>query len=71
MIAHLVSDRMEKAVVAFNDHQVIRVVKKNGQLVGPGHIMIMYGEVAFRMQLISVNESCFIRMEEISEILTE
>jgi hypothetical protein len=54
---------------AFNDHLLIVVRKVNGQVFGPGHIVIMYGEIAFRMKLCDTNDSFFIRIEEIEEIL--
>lgn len=71
MIKQLAIQPIEKVIRAFNDHQQITVRKTNGQLLGPGHIMIMYGEVAFRMQLKDTNESHFVRIEEIDEIMVK
>lgn len=55
---------------AFHKHSLIKVKKITGQIVGPGYIAIMYGDVAFRMYSEPVNQgSHFVRIEEIAEIL--
>ena len=63
---------LQQVMNAFTIHQSIRVRKNTGELLGPGYIAIMYGEVAFRMYSKTVSKgSHFIRMEEISEILPD
>jgi hypothetical protein len=68
MIKEVESHSLDRAIQAFNDHLPITVRKMNGEVFGPGYIMIMYGEIAFRIQLENVNDSFFIRTEEIAEI---
>lgn len=70
MIEEIVSDPLENVLHAFTDHLLISVRKHSGTLLGPGYIMIMYGEIAFRFQVNESNESHFVRMEEISDIIT-
>lgn len=71
MIKQLTFQLIEKVIRAFNDHQQIMVRKTDGKLLGPGHIMIMYGEVAFRMQIKDTNESHFVRIEDIDKIIVK
>jgi hypothetical protein len=55
---------------AFHKHSLIKIRKTNGQIIGPGHIAIMYGEVAFRLYSEPVSQgSHFLRIEEIAELL--
>lgn len=61
-----------KAIQAFTHRKLIRIKKINGKLLEPGYIIIMYGDIAFRMQpRHSGHESLFIRMAEIKDILFE
>jgi hypothetical protein len=69
MIKEVESHSRDHVIQAFNDHLPIVVRKVNGQVFGPGYIVIMYGEIAFRMQLRDTNDSFFIRMEDIQEIV--
>lgn len=55
---------------AFHKHMLIKIRKTGGQIVGPGYIAIMYGEVAFRLYSEPVSQgSHFLRVEEIAELL--
>jgi hypothetical protein len=69
MIKEIVSDPLQNVLQAFTDHLLISVRKQSGTVLGPGYIMIMYGEIAFRFQVNESNESHFIRMEEIGDII--
>ena len=61
-----------KAIQAFTHRKLVRIKKVNGKLLEPGYIIIMYGDIAFRMQpKRSSHESQFIRMAEIKDILFE
>jgi len=63
---------LSKAIEAFTDHKLIRIQMINGKLLEPGYIIIMYGEIAFRIQpRHESHESQFIRMAEIKDILLE
>ena len=63
---------LQATLNAFSGHALIRVKKTNGELLGPGYIAIMYGQVAFRIYPKDIARgSHFIRMEEVSEILFE
>jgi hypothetical protein len=61
---------LEQALKAFTYHEAISVRKKDGQCIAPGYIMIMYGDVAFRMQSKSPGlDSYFVSICDIDEIL--
>lgn len=61
---------LEKANHAFTGHKLIRILKTNGQLLEPGFITIMYGDVAFRVQPSYVDhDSQFVRMDDIQDII--
>jgi hypothetical protein len=60
---------LETAIRAFNQHLPITVKFPDGKHVGPGHIIIMYGDVAFRMQEEKSQESHFIRIADVDEIV--
>jgi hypothetical protein len=62
----------DKAMRAFTNRKLVRIRKLNGKLLEPGYIIIMYGDIAFRMQpRRSGHESQFIRMAEIKDIVIE
>lgn len=60
---------LETAIRAFNQHLPVTVKLTNGKHIGPGHIIIMYGDVAFRMQEEKSNDSHFVRIAEVEDIL--
>ena len=61
---------LEQALKAFTYHEAVSVRKKDGQCIAPGYIMIMYGDVAFRMQSKSPSlDSYFVSISDIEEIL--
>ena len=61
---------IEKANEAFAGHKLIQIRKTNGQLMEPGFITIMYGDVAFRVQpSFMKHDSVFIRLDDIQEII--
>jgi hypothetical protein len=63
---------LAKAQEAFSKRQLIRVLKTNGQILEAGHIIIMYGDVAFRIQPeLEDHDSQFIRVSEVSDIQFE
>ena len=63
---------LESTTRAFTNHSLVKVKKSNGEVLGPGYIAIMYGDVAFRMYSKNVNEgSHFVRIEEIADLLLE
>jgi hypothetical protein len=65
-----VTHALEQALKAFTYHAAISVRKKDGQLIAPGYIMIMYGDLAFRMQAKSPGvDSHFVSIADIEEIL--
>jgi hypothetical protein len=62
----------EKAYQAFADHKLVRILKHNDQLLEPGYIIIMYGDIAFRIQPKYLqHDSFFVRLAEIKDILFE
>ena len=62
----------EKAYQAFTDHKLVRILKTNEQLLEPGYIIIMYGDVAFRIQPKYLqHDSLFVRLSDIKDILFE
>ncbi len=63
---------LEKIHKAFADHKTIKIRKNNGQVLEPGYVMIMYGDIAFRIQPKQVrHESHFIRMDEVRDVVVE
>jgi hypothetical protein len=60
---------LETAIRAFHQHIPITVKLASGKHIGPGHIVIMYGDVAFRMQEEKSPESHFIRIDEVEDIV--
>ncbi len=63
---------LEKANHAFADHRLIRILKNDGELLEPGFITIMYGDIAFRVQpSFQDRDSEFVRMADIRDILFE
>jgi hypothetical protein len=60
---------LETAIRAFHQHLRITLKLTNGKSIGPGHIIIMYGDVAFRMQEEKSNESHFVRIDDVEQIL--
>jgi hypothetical protein len=60
---------LEQALKAFTYHQPVSLTKKNGEHISEGFILIMYGDVAFRMQdIASGRDSHFVSISEIEEI---
>ena len=60
---------IEKANQAFAGHKLIQIRKIDGQLLEPGFITIMYGDVAFRVQpSFMKHDSVFIRVDDIQDI---
>ena len=60
----------DKALQAFTEHKLVRILTTNNDLLEAGYIVIMYGEVAFRIQPKHVkHESQFIRLEEVKDVL--
>jgi hypothetical protein len=60
---------LEKAQEAFTSRRAIRIRTLDGQLLETGYIMIMYGDVAFRIQPeLAYHESQFVRLSEIADI---
>lgn len=60
---------LEEALKAFTYHQRVSLTKKNGEHLGEGYILMMYGDVAFRMQDASPgHESHFVSVCDIAEI---
>ena len=69
---NLVTSALEQALKAFTDHELVSIRKKDGQYISPGYILIMYGDVAFRMQSKSPDRSShFVSISEIEEIVYE
>lgn len=63
---------LEKALKAFTYHQAVRIKKKDGEPIETGYIMIMYGDLAFRMQpKKDRGESQLVSISEIEEILVD
>jgi hypothetical protein len=63
------SPSLELALKAFTFHQPVSLKKKNGEFISEGYILIMYGDVAFRMQDLSPNrDSHFVTISDIEEI---
>jgi len=55
---------------AFHKHTLVKIRTKQGKVIGPGYIAIMYGEVAFRLYSEPVNHgSYFLGVEEEAEVL--
>ena len=71
MNEHAPTYSLETAIRAFHQHLTITIKLTNGKVIGPGHIVIMYGDVAFRMQEEKSNESHFIRIDDVEEIVTK
>jgi hypothetical protein len=66
----LAAPALEQALKAFTYHKAISVRKKDGQFIGSGYIMIMYGDIAFRMQGKAPDlDSHFVSIADIDEIL--
>jgi hypothetical protein len=64
-----VTPLLEQALKAFTYHQPVSLTKKNGERIGEGYILIMYGDVAFRMQDASPGRnSHFVSLCDIAEI---
>ena len=60
---------LEQALKAFTHHELVSIRKKDGQCISPGYILIMYGDVAFRMQSASPElDSHFVSISDIEEI---
>lgn len=60
---------LEQVLKAFTYHQPVSITKKDGVHLAEGYVLIMYGDVAFRMQDISPgNDSHFVSVSEIDEI---
>lgn len=60
---------LEQALKAFTYHQPVSLTKKDGEHIGEGYILIMYGDVAFRMQDVSPErDSHFVSICDIDEI---
>jgi hypothetical protein len=60
---------LEQALKAFTHHKLVSIRKKDGQRISPGYILIMYGDVAFRMQSASPElNSHFVSICDIEEI---
>jgi hypothetical protein len=63
---------LNRAIEAFTDHKMVSIQMADGKLLEPGYIIIMYGEIAFRIQpLQQSHESQFVRMSEIKDIILE
>jgi hypothetical protein len=61
---------LEQALKAFTYHEAVSIRKKDGQQMAPGYIMIMYGDVAFRMQSKAPGlDSYFVSICDIDEIV--
>jgi hypothetical protein len=60
---------LETAIQAFHQQLPITVKLNSGKSIGPGHIVIMYGDVAFRMQEEKSNDSHFVRVNDVEMIV--
>lgn len=58
----------QTAMRAFSTNKPIIIKLKNGDTLGPGNIMIMYGQVAFRIKLKVSNDSHFVSVSDVDEI---
>jgi hypothetical protein len=58
----------ETALRAFAEHFPITIKLTDGKAIGPGYIVMMYGDIAFRMQ--EENDSShFVRVSEVNELV--
>lgn len=60
---------LEQVLKAFTYHQLVSITKRDGERLAEGYILIMYGDVAFRIQNVSEDgASHFVSVAEIEEI---
>ena len=60
---------LEQALRAFTYHYAVKLIKTDGQQIAEGYILIMYGDVAFRIQDLSPGrESHFVSVCDIDQI---
>jgi hypothetical protein len=60
---------LEQALKAFTYHHAVTLTKTDGQQIAEGYILIMYGDVAFRIQDIPPGrDSHFVSVSDIDQI---
>jgi hypothetical protein len=59
---------LEQVLKAFTYHQPITITKKDGKNLERGYIMIMYGNVGFRIQCAGDPASHFVSLAEIDSV---